>query len=83
MDQLATILTNTLSPDATVRRAAERELESAQTHDQFGPLVLQLTQDSNQSRPIRQSAALSFKNWIKANYAVSRLLLGLQLVVRG
>jgi len=71
MDHLATILTNTLSPDATVRRGAERDLLSAQAHDQFGPLVLQLTQDPNQSRPIRQAAALSFKNWIKANYAVS------------
>ena len=72
MDQLASILTNTLSPDATVRRGAERELVAAQQHDHFGPLVLQLTQDQNQSKPIRQSAALSFKNWIKANYAVSK-----------
>ena len=71
MDHLASILSHTLSPDASLSRAAERELESAQLHDQFGLLVLQLTQDSNQSKPIRQSAALTFKNWIKANYAVS------------
>jgi exportin-2 (importin alpha re-exporter) len=68
--QLASILLQTLSPDATTRRAAERELTAAQAHPSFGPTILQLAQDSTQGKPTRQSAALSFKNWIKANWAV-------------
>jgi exportin-2 (importin alpha re-exporter) len=69
--QLASILNQTLSPDATLRRAAERELTAAQAHPSFGPTILALAQDSQQGKPTRQSAALSFKNWIKANWAVS------------
>ncbi|ORY84121.1 putative importin-alpha export receptor [Leucosporidium creatinivorum] len=68
--QLAAILTATLSPDSTTRRGAERELLSAQAHPSFGPLVLQLAQDATAQKAIRQSAALSFKNWIKANWAL-------------
>lgn len=65
------MLLSTLSPDAAVRRQAERDLAQAQAHPSFGPLVLQLAQDANQQKPVRQSAALSFKNWIKGNWAVS------------
>jgi exportin-2 (importin alpha re-exporter) len=71
--QLATILAATLNPDAATRRGAERELLAAQAHPSFGPLVLQLAQDTTAQKSIRQSAALSFKNWIKANWAVSRV----------
>lgn len=69
---LGAVLLSTLSPDAAVRRQAERDLTQAQSHPSFGPLVLQLAQDASQQKPVRQSAALSFKNWIKANWAVSR-----------
>ncbi|GAA5958061.1 hypothetical protein JCM21900_003574 [Sporobolomyces salmonicolor] len=67
--QLAQILVSTLAPDAQTRRQAERELLQAQAHPSFGPLVLQLTQDASAQKAVRQSAALSFKNWIKANWA--------------
>ncbi|BGP16685.1 hypothetical protein JCM10213_000398 [Rhodosporidiobolus nylandii] len=68
--QLAQILLQTLSPDSATRRAAERELAAAQAHPSFGPTILALAQDASQSKPTRQSAALSFKNWIKANWAL-------------
>ncbi|GAA5999813.1 hypothetical protein JCM10207_005923 [Rhodosporidiobolus poonsookiae] len=67
---LAAILLQTLSPDATTRRQAERELAAAQAHPSFGPSILALAQDAQQQKPTRQSAALSFKNWIKANWAL-------------
>ncbi|BGP55866.1 hypothetical protein JCM8202_002291 [Rhodotorula sphaerocarpa] len=67
---LANVLLSTLSPDAAVRRQAERDLTQAQAHPSFGPLVLQLAQDAGQQKPVRQSAALNFKNWIKANWAL-------------
>ncbi|KAI5479889.1 importin-alpha export receptor [Pseudohyphozyma bogoriensis] len=68
--QLAQLLINTLSPDATTRRAAERDLVSLQATPEFAQLILQLAQDPSQPKPVRQSAALSFKNWIKANWAL-------------
>lgn len=71
LDQLSTLLGATLDPNATTRRAAERELTQLQSNDSFGPLILQLTQDSSRSKSVRQSASLCFKNWIKANWAVS------------
>ncbi|KAK4047944.1 importin-alpha export receptor [Microbotryomycetes sp. JL221] len=70
MDSLASVLTQTLSPDATTRRNAERQLVQAQQHDSFGHVVLELTRHTSTPKPIRQSAALSFKNWIKANWAL-------------
>lgn len=68
---LANVLVSTLSPDAPTRRQAERELLQAQAHPSFGQLILQLAQDGTQQKAIRQAAALNFKNWIKANWAVS------------
>lgn len=73
LSALAAVLVATLSPDAPTRRQAERDLLQAQAHPSFGPLVLQLAQDAQQNRAIRQSAALNFKNWIKANWAVRSL----------
>ncbi|GAA5843511.1 hypothetical protein JCM9279_000773 [Rhodotorula babjevae] len=70
LSALAAVLVATLSPDAPTRRQAERDLLQAQAHPSFGPLVLQLAQDAAQNRAIRQSAALNFKNWIKANWAL-------------
>ncbi|KAK4706174.1 exportin-2 (importin alpha re-exporter), partial [Phenoliferia sp. Uapishka_3] len=67
---LTSVLQATLSPDATTRRAAERELTSAQAHPDFASSILHLTQDATAAKPIRMSAALNFKNWIKANWAV-------------
>ncbi|KAK4047158.1 importin-alpha export receptor [Microbotryomycetes sp. JL201] len=68
--QLTAVLGATLSPDATTRRQAERELLQAQAHPSFGPSVLQLAQNAQADKAVRQSAALSFKNWIKANWAL-------------
>ncbi|KAM0791591.1 hypothetical protein ACM66B_006034 [Microbotryomycetes sp. NB124-2] len=70
MDGLSQVLTATLSADATTRRQAERELLQAQAHPSFGPSVLQLAQNAQANKAVRQSAALSFKNWIKANWAL-------------
>lgn len=68
--ELAAILQATLSPDATVRRQAERELTTRQAAQGFGNLVLSAASDPQIARPLRQAAALNFKNWIRANYAV-------------
>lgn len=70
---LANVLVSTLSPDAATRRQAERELLQAQAHPSFGQLILQLAQDGTQQKAVRQAAALNFKNWIKANWAVSTI----------
>lgn len=70
---LVQILTSTLSPDSTIRRNAEKELLILQSSIEFGSAILNLTQDINQNKSIRQSAALNFKNWIKFNWGVSYL----------
>lgn len=71
---LLPVLQATLSPDATTRRSAERDLTQAQAHPDFALSILQLTQDAAVPKAIRMSAALNFKNWIKANWAVSRVV---------
>lgn len=70
---LVQILTSTLSSDSTIRRNAEKELLILQSSIEFGSAILNLTQDINQNKSIRQSAALNFKNWIKSNWGVSYL----------
>ncbi|SCV72042.1 BQ2448_4736 [Microbotryum intermedium] len=70
VEQLAQMLTSTLDPNAATRRQAERNLLQIQAHPSFGVWVLQLAQDGTQNKAIRQSAALNFKNWIKANWAL-------------
>ncbi|KAM0752941.1 putative importin-alpha export receptor [Meredithblackwellia eburnea MCA 4105] len=67
---LIPVLEQTLSPDAQLRRNAERQLLQAQAHNDFAHSILQLTQDPSQPKPVRMSAALNFKNWIKANWAL-------------
>ncbi|SCZ88440.1 BZ3500_MvSof-1268-A1-R1_Chr2-1g04412 [Microbotryum saponariae] len=70
LEQLAQMLTSTLDSSAATRRQAERNLLQIQTHPSFGVWILQLAQDGNRNKTIRQSAALNFKNWIKANWAL-------------
>ncbi len=71
--QLATILAASLSVDSNERRQAEKALVAAQADSAaFAQVVLQLVQDGAVPKAVRQSAALSFKNWIKANWAVSQ-----------
>lgn len=77
--ELGSILAATLSLDSLTRRQAEKSLSLAQSHPDFPTLVLSLAQDVNQQKSIRQSAALSFKNWIKLNWAVCLVFLLLPL----
>ncbi|KDE04885.1 hypothetical protein MVLG_04744 [Microbotryum lychnidis-dioicae p1A1 Lamole] len=70
LEQLAQMLTSTLDSSAATRRQAERNLLQIQAHPSFGVWILQLAQDGNRNKTIRQSAALNFKNWIKANWAL-------------
>lgn len=67
---LVGVLSATLSPDAATRKNAESQLLSAQAHPDFAPSILHLAQDKESSYPVRMAAALNFKNWVKANWAV-------------
>ena len=71
---LARLLAGSFAPDSVTRRQAERGLDEMQALPNFGQLALVLAQDDAANKPIRQSAALIFKNWVKANWALVRAL---------
>ena len=73
-EQLRQILSQSLSPDANTRRNAERALLT----EQYGPLaVLRVVSTSSNNNndandlPIRQSAAVHFKNMVKKGWSPS------------
>lgn len=68
-------LQQSLSPNPADRRAAERELDVLKAAPGFSQLALQLAQDGSTSGPIRQAAALLFKNYVRAGWAIVRRLL--------
>lgn len=71
VEQLQTILSQTLSPDADTRKAAEGHLAQAQKVDGHPLITLRLvatnTSDPH-SNAIRQAAAVHFKNLIKKGW---------------
>jgi len=66
-------LIQTLSPDATIRRNAEANLETAQTVARYPVRVLELLADPTIADPsqaaLRQAASIHFKNLIKKRWA--------------
>ncbi|KAL0398016.1 UNVERIFIED_CONTAM: Exportin-2 [Sesamum calycinum] len=61
---------NTLSPTHDPRRRAERALSEAATRPNYGLAVLRLVAEPSVDDQIRQSAAVNFKNHLKAHWAI-------------
>lgn len=73
LQQLSTLLTQSLSPAPETRHAAEKSLTSSETQEGFLLLVLTLVRDANVSMDIRQAAGVYFKNVVRKRWAeVSR-----------
>mmetsp|Transcript_1332 Transcript_1332/g.2876 ORF Transcript_1332/g.2876 Transcript_1332/m.2876 type:complete len:983 (+) Transcript_1332:67-3015(+) len=72
-DQLRQILSQSLSPDATTRRNAEAALLSSRSSPGHALAVLRVVSASstgnNADMPIRQSAAVHFKNMVKKGWS--------------
>ncbi|KAL9181039.1 hypothetical protein ACHAXT_009844 [Thalassiosira profunda] len=71
-DQLRQILSQSLSPDATTRRNAEAALLSARSAPGHALAVLRVVSESTNGPsdlPVRQSAAVHFKNMVKKGWA--------------
>eukprot|EP00586_Coscinodiscus_wailesii_P008972 CAMPEP_0172520780 /NCGR_PEP_ID=MMETSP1066-20121228/292199_1 /TAXON_ID=671091 /ORGANISM="Coscinodiscus wailesii, Strain CCMP2513" /LENGTH=996 /DNA_ID=CAMNT_0013303589 /DNA_START=78 /DNA_END=3069 /DNA_ORIENTATION=- len=66
IDELRGVFANTLSPDATVRRAAEKQLEQAKTLPGHPRQVLEIVANSDPNYAlVRQAASVHFKNVVK------------------
>jgi len=69
VDQLRTVLSQTLNPSADIRRAAERQLNEASKISGHPLLVLRLVASSDAAdAAVRQSAAVHFKNIVKKGW---------------
>jgi exportin-2 (importin alpha re-exporter) len=71
MSQLESILLNTLSSNAIIRKESEMLLIEFQLNpiNEFSNVILNLIINQQLNLSIRQSATLTFKNFIKLNYA--------------
>ena len=68
-DQLRSVIAQTLSPEAELRRSAERLLTESRRNAAHALEVLRLVASSNASdSPVRQAAAVHFKNIIKKGW---------------
>jgi len=67
---LSTYLQQTLSPTREERIAAEKFLESVETNAGYSILLLMVTSKNEVPQPIRVSAAVNFKNFVKRNWRV-------------
>eukprot|EP00124_Ichthyophonus_hoferi_P004893 Ihof_evm2s604 gene=Ihof_evmTU2s604 len=70
MQLLASHLGQTLSPDHTVRRTAEKELSQLESTANYSLLVLHLVASETVSVDIRAAAAITFKNFVKHNWSM-------------
>ncbi|XP_062512936.1 exportin-2-like [Corticium candelabrum] len=68
LQALAGYLQKTLSPDPTVRKPAERFLESVEGHANYPILLLHLIEADSVESSIRIAAAISFKNFVRRNW---------------
>lgn len=62
---LSKYLADTVSPDATARRAAEESLRKAEEQQGFLQLVLELVRSNSADMLVRQAAGVYFKNTVK------------------
>lgn len=69
LQTLTEFLRKTLDPDPTVRRPAEKFLESVEGNQNY-PLLLLTLLEKSQDNVIRVCAAVTFKNYIKRNWRI-------------
>uniref|UniRef100_A0A3Q2XII4 Exportin-2 n=1 Tax=Hippocampus comes TaxID=109280 RepID=A0A3Q2XII4_HIPCM len=69
LQTLTEFLRKTLNPDPTVRRPAEKFLESVEGNQNY-PLLLLTLLEKSQDNVIRVCAAVTFKNYIKRNWRI-------------
>eukprot|EP00118_Oscarella_pearsei_P025556 m.308373 g.308373 ORF g.308373 m.308373 type:complete len:973 (+) comp43881_c0_seq1:68-2986(+) len=67
---LAEYLQQTISADSSVRRAAEKFLESIEGHTNYPLLLLHLLENEAASVELRVIAAITFKNYVKRNWRI-------------
>lgn len=65
---LGVILKNTLSSEATVRKQAEKFLESNERKEGYNVLLLGIVDGASSDAVIRVAAAIAFKNSVKRNW---------------
>ncbi|KAJ8305405.1 hypothetical protein KUTeg_015950 [Tegillarca granosa] len=70
LQSLSECLQQTLAPDKTVRRQAEKFLESVEGQQNYPLLLLNLLDKDNVPPHIRVSSSITFKNYIKRNWRV-------------
>lgn len=63
-------LKRTLSPDPSVRKSAEKFLESIELNQNYPLLLLHLVDKKDVDMTIRMSAAVAFKNFVKRNWSI-------------
>ena len=68
LPQLAGYLQQTLDPGLSVRRAAEKFLESVETSPGFPMLLLTAVESSQVEPPIQMAAAIAFKNLLRRQW---------------
>uniref|UniRef100_F1KQX7 Exportin-2 n=1 Tax=Ascaris suum TaxID=6253 RepID=F1KQX7_ASCSU len=66
--QVATVLSQTLEPDAQTRRKAEADLKQMEQMPGLGVVLMQLTISDQSPPPIRLAAAVAMKNFVKENW---------------
>jgi len=67
--EIAGLLTKTLTPDQIVRKSAEEALQRLETSSKlYGLATLYLTRVDNLSTEVHVSAAIAFKNFIRRNW---------------
>lgn len=67
---LGQTLQQTLDPNAAIRKAAERDLESLEGKPQYGIILLSLVGDQSIPEVIRVAGSVYFKNFVRRHWAV-------------
>ncbi|GBN11500.1 Exportin-2 [Araneus ventricosus] len=80
LQTLVGYLQHTLSPDPTVRRPAEKFLESVEANQNYPVLLLTLVDKADVDMTIRVAGAVTFKNYVKRNWRIISLLSCLYMV---
>ena len=76
LQALVGYLEQTLDPDPTVRRQAEKFLESVEAQPGFPDMLLFATANETVKPPLRQAAAIAFKNLVRRQWASEDSQLG-------
>ncbi|XP_054706218.1 exportin-2-like [Uloborus diversus] len=71
LNTLVGYLQQTLSPDPSIRRPAEKFLESVEGNQNYPILLLSLLEKADVDITIKVSSAVTFKNYIKRNWRIA------------